>query len=550
MPLAAANLTVPAGSCPVIPPPVGDRSGEELRGWFDTDFWLWDGQTGDVCHTPRDSEQPLGDPALCGQLARAVAAGSEPEFVADADPVLLLALPQVGEDGQRLAATAAFVTGRLEASDDPGRLAAAAELLGLDLSAARQWVDRQPLWTATALRRVGAAVIAQQRAERRAAVLASERDELAHHLASSYEEISLLHEVCRKLNLSTSEIELGRLALDWLLDVLPAEAVLVRLASPAAGGAGQPCQMCAGHCPLDYDELTALIDELQPATAGQVLLASRRPDATPLWSAPWVRDLILVPLSTRDVCSGWMLALNHRSGGEFGSVEAGLLGTVASVLGIHSGNLTLYREQSELVASVVKALTSAIDAKDPYTCGHSDRVARISVCLAKELGCGPQALNTVYMAGLLHDIGKIGIDDQVLRKPGRLTAAEFEHIKLHPDLGYNILVELKQLADVLPVVRHHHEQWDGSGYPHALAGAAIPWLARIVAVADAFDAMSSDRAYRQGMPLEKVDEVFRAGAGKQWDPQVIDAYFRKREHVRDICGRERANLGLDVQQWS
>ena len=198
---------------------------------------------------------------------------------------------------------------------------------------------------------------------------------------------------------------------------------------------------------------------------------------------------------------------------------------------------------------MVQALTSAIDAKDPYTCGHSDRVARISVCLGKHLGCDVDELNRLYMGGLLHDIGKIGIDDTVLRKPGRLTPEEFEHIKLHPELGYNILRDVKQLGDVLPIVLHHHESWDGSGYPHNLAGEEIPLLARICAVADAFDAMSSDRPYRKGMPYSQVDDIFRAGKGKQWDAEVIDAFFTRRPAIIDIAGKEREHLNLDVQQW-
>jgi putative nucleotidyltransferase with HDIG domain len=254
-------------------------------------------------------------------------------------------------------------------------------------------------------------------------------------------------------------------------------------------------------------------------------------------------------LAQADHLCGWMAAFNHVEDAEFGTVEASLMGSVGAILGIHSGNIELYRRQSEFLAQMVRALTSAIDAKDPYTCGHSDRVARVSVRLAQEMGCDVKTLNRLYLGGLLHDIGKIGIDDQVLRKPGRLTPAEFEHIKLHPELGYNILRDVKQLEEVLPIVLHHHESWDGKGYPHGLAGEGIPQLARICAVADAFDAMSSDRPYREGMPDEKVDAIFRDGAGKQWDADVVAAFFSAREDIREIAGEERADLALDVQQW-
>ena len=168
--------------------------------------------------------------------------------------------------------------------------------------------------------------------------------------------------------------------------------------------------------------------------------------------------------------------MNHVEGDEFGTVEASLLNSVAAILGIHSGNIELYRQQSELLAGVVRALTSAIDAKDPYTCGHSDRVARVAVRLAQELGCDASTLNTIYLSGLLHDIGKIGIDDSVLRKPGKLTDAEYEHIKRHVEIGHQILRDLKKLDDVLPVVLHHHESWDGAGYPEQACRRAHPAL--------------------------------------------------------------------------
>jgi len=158
--------------------------------------------------------------------------------------------------------------------------------------------------------------------------------------------------------------------------------------------------------------------------------------------------------------------------------------------------------------------------------------------LAQELGCDASSLETMYLSGLLHDIGKIGIDDSVLRKPDKLTDEEYEQIKRHVRIGHRILQDLRKLDDVVPVVLYHHESWDGNGYPLHLTEQDIPRSARIVAVADAFDAMGSDRPYRKGMPDEKIDAIFRAGAGKQWDPEVVDAFFRVRDQIRDIMRSE------------
>ena len=129
------------------------------------------------------------------------------------------------------------------------------------------------------------------------------------------------------------------------------------------------------------------------------------------------------------------------------------------------------------------------------------------------------------------------------------TEAEYEHIKMHPELGHKILADLKQLADVMPAVLHHHEQWDGKGYPHRLREADIPLIARIMSVADAYDAMTSDRPYRNGMPPEKVDAIFRDGSGKYWDPEVVDAYFRAKADIQAIAERERANLETVEPAW-
>ena len=247
-----------------------------------------------------------------------------------------------------------------------------------------------------------------------------------------------------------------------------------------------------------------------------------------------------MPIDDGDHPCGWLIALNHRGSAaegicDFGSVEIQLLSSVGTILGIHNSNLALYREQSKLLASSVEALTSAIDAKDRYTSGHSNRVAYFSASLAERLGLSKMDRETIYLAGLLHDIGKIGIDDSVLNKAGELNDEEYEQIKLHPQLGYEILKGVQQLDKVLPIVLHHHEAWDGSGYPHGLQATEIPRMARIMAVADAFDAMSSDRPYRKGMADEKMDAILRAGAGTQWDPEVVEAFFEIREEIRRIA---------------
>ena len=204
-------------------------------------------------------------------------------------------------------------------------------------------------------------------------------------------------------------------------------------------------------------------------------------------------------------------ALGRLQGNEAGSVEVSVLESLAAILSLRSGNRDSHWQRSDLLPGLVQALTSAIDAKDPCLCRHSDRVARIAVRLAQELGGGGAMLDTLYLAGLLHDVGKIGVDDDVLCKAGTLSTDEYEHIKQHVEIGHRILHDLAKLEDILPVVLYHHEAWDGGGYPHGLGFDQIPLGARIVAVADAFDAMSSDRPYRRRLPDTRVKEILRAG---------------------------------------
>ena len=200
----------------------------------------------------------------------------------------------------------------------------------------------------------------------------------------------------------------------------------------------------------------------------------------------------------------------------------------ASVIGAMAGmaieNSRLRQSMEESYRSTIRALASAIDAKDPYTCGHSQSVAQYSLVSGMILGLRPDEMRTLETAALLHDIGKIGIDDAILRKPRRLTTTEHAIIKDHPVIGAAILHDIVSLSDVARLILHHHESYDGSGYPHGLAGENIPLGARIIAVADAFDSMTTDRPYRRGMTInEAMTELHRCRA-KQFCPVALDAF--------------------------
>jgi putative nucleotidyltransferase with HDIG domain len=180
-----------------------------------------------------------------------------------------------------------------------------------------------------------------------------------------------------------------------------------------------------------------------------------------------------------------------------------------------------------LYMSTIEALAQAIDAKDHFTHGHIRRVQMYAVRLARELGVNGEAeLKAIEAAALLHDMGKIGVPEHILNKPGRLTAAEYEKVKVHAALGADILSSIKFPYPVVPIVRHHHERWDGRGYPDGLAGTNIPVGARILAVADCFDALTTDRPYRPALSDDAAVAVLLDNRGESYDPVVVDAFIR------------------------
>jgi putative nucleotidyltransferase with HDIG domain len=184
------------------------------------------------------------------------------------------------------------------------------------------------------------------------------------------------------------------------------------------------------------------------------------------------------------------------------------------------------RENKELFMNSIRALAQAIDAKDPYTRGHSERVATYAETIAVEMGLPPDEVEKVKLSGLLHDVGKIGVDDRIIRKPTALTEEEFELMKTHPVKGATIVASIPQLADVIPGMKYHHEKWQGGGYPAGLKGEEIPFQARIVAVADTFDAMTTTRPYQKAMEIGYVIERMRQFAPSRFDPRVMEAFLR------------------------
>ncbi len=237
-------------------------------------------------------------------------------------------------------------------------------------------------------------------------------------------------------------------------------------------------------------------------------------------------SLASVPLSYKGRVIGVINASDKKTGKSFTDNDAEILKLISSESAIAIQNFRLFLELQENYLKTVITLAKAVDAKDPYTNMHSQNVAKYSVRLAKYLGLSTQAIETIQRAGLLHDIGKIAVRDEVLQKPGKLTNEEYEHIKIHPVKGEEIIKSLPFLGEATTLIRHHHERYDGRGYPDGIKGTAIELGSRIMAIADSVDAMTTDRPYRKALSIEEAKNELIKNKGTQFDPDLADAFVR------------------------
>jgi putative nucleotidyltransferase with HDIG domain len=250
------------------------------------------------------------------------------------------------------------------------------------------------------------------------------------------------------------------------------------------------------------------------------------------------RSALSVPLVSKERVIGVLNISRVGSSASFSQENMSIVTSFAAQLAVAIENAQLYSELEGHVLGTISALTAAVEAKDPYTFGHSSEVTEGALAIAAEMGLDPQQTNVLRTAAILHDIGKIGIDGAILGKTGPLSEEEFAAIRRHPTIAANILSSLDFLDDVVPLVLHHHERYDGAGYPAGIAGEDIPLGARIICVADSYDAMTSDRTYRRALPKELALQELTRHAGKQFDPDVVAAYLRVLERGEAAGGSE------------
>jgi HD-GYP domain-containing protein (c-di-GMP phosphodiesterase class II) len=356
-------------------------------------------------------------------------------------------------------------------------------------------------------------------------------EKLSVELSKAYEEIMLLYQLSTHMKVTQTSASYLQMACDQLTQLVHVEGIAIFVEKKIDGN--RQLALTAGSGVVSIDQ--AHVDILQMYltqelhSGKQALLDS---DVYGPFKYQWpeaVRNIIAVPVGESDRMQGLLVATNIDDKPDFDSVDVKLFNSVANQCMVFIENNRLFDDLKELFIGSLKALTSSIDAKDQYTRGHSERVAFISRWIGERLSqvmpLTDKQLHQIYLAGLLHDIGKIGVSELVLRKRGQLTDEERLLIQAHPRTGAAILSEIRQMDEIIPGVLSHHERFDGRGYPQGLSGEQIPLVARIISLADAFDAMTSKRVYRDAMSIRRALGEIEKGIGTQFDEQTARIFI-------------------------
>ncbi len=357
-----------------------------------------------------------------------------------------------------------------------------------------------------------------------------EADQVAEQLESSFEDLYLYGQIAAQVQTLQFSANMLTDLITKVLDNMRADAAFIllpdmekyntKVVSPEVS---QPCLADEAF----FENLVKAIPPDAPTLADKYFVL---PDSRQIQKFRDLADrpfrFLAVNVENNHLSYGWIGLVSFNLKEIFRRGELQLLISMAEQLAGYIANMDLHKDLEEFVINMVKSLVFAIEAKDEYTRGHSERVSRYSMLLGAQLGLNEVELDDLKWASILHDIGKIGIPEGILNKPDRLTDDEYAVIRGHPQKGIDILKPLEQLTGSIPSILHHHERYDGWGYPKGLKGDEIPLGARIIAVADTFDAINSDRAYRAARSKEEAMAIIEEVSGSQLDPQVVAA-FRK-----------------------
>ncbi len=368
-----------------------------------------------------------------------------------------------------------------------------------------------------------------------------EVEEMVEELTQNFEELTLYARIAGRLKTITFSSSMLRELIEDLLETMRSDLAFAKLPNRQ-----------------EYNAL-ASIEKISDKVSDPVIFVDRLIDSIPL-NAPSLEDnyfivndsrltpgyeaqarepyrFLAVKMQTNNKFFGWMGLVSFNFEEIYRRSELRLLNSMAEQIAVVITNSDLYCDLERFVINMVKSLVCAIEAKDDYTRGHSERVCRYSLLMAERLDLDDEQKKVLQWSSILHDSGKIGIPESILHKPARLNEKEYQEIKRHPMKGHTILEPLEQLADSLPGMLHHHERYDGTGYPKGLKGKDIPLHARIIAVADTFDAITSDRAYRPSKSPAEALSIMEEIAGSQLDPDLVEVF--KDVFTKDlVCDQE------------
>ena len=523
------------------PSPLSDDFDTWSEPWGRLGLWvsLWDatGESLNRGHTRFTFWQTLDRHApgchhRLAELARRVAQGqSLTTELAPHTGILVSALPVRSRRGAQAVVTLFGLTDAFFDDETIARFCSRYELDRLFLQRLANQVPTHPPDHLDAYTDV-----IQQQLDRLATETVDRKDitGLSSQLANAYEQLNLLYRISADMIVSRQPTEHFEQMCAELLNVTQVGGFATVLHRPDDRSA-EPIIVTVGDLEADEGDIRRLYQQIQDV-APNVGTARLMNDIanTPAfaWAESWLRQFVFFNLATSDQVFGGIFAINRRDEGDFDSEEVQFINALAERSSAFLENTRLYDDLEALFMSMLRALVSSIDAKDPYTCGHSQRVAWLSRHIAQLSGMPEHESQRVYLAGLLHDIGKIGISEAVLCKTGRLTPKEFDEMKRHPVIGARIVQNVRQVQDLIPAILHHHERLDGNGYPHGLAGAEVPLLGRIVGIADSFDAMTTNRTYRKAQPIPVAVAELRRCSGTQFDPELTDLFLK--EDLEDI----------------
>ncbi|SFM42870.1 HD domain-containing phosphohydrolase [Thermodesulforhabdus norvegica] len=377
-----------------------------------------------------------------------------------------------------------------------------------------------------------------------------ELERVNRELERRIEEQRILFSVSRHLDEVTSSEALYDAILSWALELTGADSVGLYISLPAGQPSGGDLVLVAEkNRGKGENFLPALIRSVD-GIGGVGLNASgavqRACQGMSGHVSGWFHEEVILRALPVDSCKIWQLKIRgelfayltayfHGGVRPVQKMSARILDFLLKKAGLTLENLALYESLMANFYAILRSLVNALEARDVYTGKHSERVTRWAVKIAQYMGCKRTDVEALRTVGYLHDIGKIGIPDAILNKPGKLSVEEYDLIKQHPVIGETIVKELGLSDEERSIIRHHHERWDGKGYPDGIGGTDIPLVARIICVADAYDAMSTDRPYRKALSRERIISEFRGNKGTQFDPDVVDA-------ILDLLGsREEDN---------